>query len=126
MDKHQRVVWIDHHEARVFGVDDALFDEAKVLAPAQHVARHPKPATREHDHPEDMHRFLREVAAALETAGQILIVGPSTAKLELLRYLGREARATELKVVGVETVDHPTDGQLIAYARRYFRGPRPG
>ena len=23
-------------------------------------------------------------------------------------------------VVGVETVDHPSDGQLIAYARKYF------
>jgi hypothetical protein len=23
-------------------------------------------------------------------------------------------------VVGIETVDHPTDGQLIAYARKYF------
>lgn len=25
------------------------------------------------------------------------------------------------KVIGVETVDHPTDGQVLAYARRYFR-----
>jgi hypothetical protein len=26
----------------------------------------------------------------------------------------------EPKIVGVETVDHPTDGQLVAHARRYF------
>jgi hypothetical protein len=24
------------------------------------------------------------------------------------------------KVVGIETVDHPTDGQLLAYAKKYF------
>lgn len=24
------------------------------------------------------------------------------------------------KVVGVETVDHPSDAQLVAYARKYF------
>jgi hypothetical protein len=24
------------------------------------------------------------------------------------------------KVIGVETVDHPSDGQLVAYARKYF------
>jgi hypothetical protein len=24
-------------------------------------------------------------------------------------------------IVGVETVDHPSDGQLVAYARRYFK-----
>jgi len=23
-------------------------------------------------------------------------------------------------VVGVESIDHPTDGQLVAYARKYF------
>ena len=24
------------------------------------------------------------------------------------------------KVVGVETIDHPSDGQLVAHARKYF------
>ena len=24
------------------------------------------------------------------------------------------------KVVGIESVDHPSDGQLLAYARHYF------
>jgi hypothetical protein len=24
------------------------------------------------------------------------------------------------KVIGVETVDHPSDGQLVAYARKYL------
>jgi hypothetical protein len=26
----------------------------------------------------------------------------------------------EAKIVGVETVDHPTDRQLVAHARHYF------
>jgi hypothetical protein len=25
-------------------------------------------------------------------------------------------------IIGVETVDHPTDAQLVAYARQYFKG----
>jgi hypothetical protein len=25
------------------------------------------------------------------------------------------------KIVGTETVDHPTDNQLVAHARKYFR-----
>jgi hypothetical protein len=25
------------------------------------------------------------------------------------------------KIVGVETVDHPSDGQLVAHARHYFK-----
>jgi hypothetical protein len=26
------------------------------------------------------------------------------------------------KVVGIESADHPTSGQIVASARRYFRG----
>jgi hypothetical protein len=39
----------------------------------------------------------------------------------LLRYLHRHAPDVEAKVVGVETVDHPTDAQVLAYARARFR-----
>ena len=29
--------------------------------------------------------------------------------------------ALETKVVGIETVDHPSDGQLVAFAKKYFK-----
>jgi hypothetical protein len=29
-------------------------------------------------------------------------------------------RAAERKIVGIQTVDHPTDGRIIAHARKYF------
>jgi hypothetical protein len=28
--------------------------------------------------------------------------------------------ALEPKILGIETLDHPTDGQLVAYVRHYF------
>jgi hypothetical protein len=48
------------------------------------------------------------------------LLGPGIAKLEWVRYLHRHDPASEQKVVGLETVDHPTDHQIVAYARRYF------
>lgn len=56
----------------------------------------------------------------LEGADAVLIVGPSTAKLELFRYLHEHDRRIESKVVGVESADHPTDGEIVARARSYF------
>jgi stalled ribosome rescue protein Dom34 len=56
----------------------------------------------------------------LEGAREILVVGPGTAKLELIKYIHRHHRDLEARVVGVETVDHPSDGQLLGYARHYF------
>jgi stalled ribosome rescue protein Dom34 len=113
-------VWIDHHEARVFHVSPVGFDESVVKAPAHHVHRHPKGATDEHHHPDDMHHFFADVAKALDSAEKILLVGPSTAKLQFLRYLHKQAPALESRVVGIETADHPTDRQFIAHIKHHF------
>jgi hypothetical protein len=47
--------------------------------------------------------------------------GPSTAKLQFLKYVHAHEPKLEQRIVGMETVDHPTDAQLAAFARRYFR-----
>jgi stalled ribosome rescue protein Dom34 len=118
-------LWLDHQEARIFHVDRDGSDEAKIRSPHRHVHRHPKGPAEAHEHPEDRTHFFKEVAQALADAEQILVVGPSTAKLELLRYLHEHERALEARVVGLETVDHPTDAQLVAYVKHYFDVPAP-
>ena len=52
--------------------------------------------------------------------GRILVVGPSVTKLRFLRYAQEHDRALESRIAGIETVDHPTDRQIVAYARNYF------
>lgn len=114
-------VWIDHKEARIFRVDAETFDASTVKAPTHHIHKHPKSPQGAKDHPDDAKRFFHEVVHKLEGADAILIVGPSTAKLHLLKYMHEHAREIVPKVVGIETVDHPSDGQLIAHARAYFK-----
>jgi stalled ribosome rescue protein Dom34 len=113
-------VFIDHHEARVFHVALGGIDESALMAPRHHVHRHPKGGTAEHNHPEDIHHFFADVAKVLEGAEAILLLGPSTAKIEFLRYLHEHCPAIEPHVVGIETVDHPTDRQMIAHVKAYF------
>jgi stalled ribosome rescue protein Dom34 len=120
MSLRQTIVWIDHKEARIFGVNGEAPESATILAPQRHLHRHPKGATAESHHPHDARRFFHDVAGALEGAAQILLVGPSTAKLQFLRYVTAHSPALEAKIVGSETVDHPTDAQLVAHAKRYF------
>jgi stalled ribosome rescue protein Dom34 len=117
-------VWIDHREARIFHVSAETFDVATVATP-QHVhRRHPKGESGAKEHPDDAARFFHEVAGSLADSYHILLVGPSTAKLDFIRYLHTHDAALEARIVGIETVDHPTDGQLAAYARTYFKlGP---
>ncbi len=112
-------VWIDHVEARVFNIDAANVEALALHAPHHHVRRHPR-STAEHAHPSDSEHFYHDVARSLAEAKSVLVLGPSTAKLELMRHLHRHDAEIEKKIVGVETVDHPTDKQIVAYARKYF------
>ena len=118
----QVAVWIDHHDARVFHVGASVLDEASVAAPLHNIHnKHPRGPEGAHPHPDDLKRYLHDVVQALRGAEEILIVGPSTAKLELHRYMHKHDHLLEDKIIGVETVDHPTDGQLVAYAKTYFK-----
>ena len=48
------------------------------------------------------------------------MVGPSSAKLDFVRHVHQHDHTLTPKIVGVETLDHPTDPQLAAYVRHYF------
>ncbi len=117
MTVHHCAVWLDHQEARIF-----KFDGDTVAQTDLHPATHPEHHVRREAsaHPDDA-KFFHHIAENLRDAERILVVGPSTAKLGLLRHLHTHDKALEPKVVGVETVDHPTNPQLVAYAREYFK-----
>jgi stalled ribosome rescue protein Dom34 len=115
-------VWLDHKEARVFTFHSDSAAEASVSAPP-HNDHHKHTRGQEglKEHPEDTKRFYHDLVATLQDAAELLVVGPGSAKLEFIRYLHTHDHALEAKVIGVETVDHPSDGQIVAYANTYFK-----
>ena len=120
MTTRHAAVWIDHNEAKIFHLTPDGFDASTFEAPPRHVHRHQE-ATAERQHPADSARYYHEVARALEGVKEILVVGPATAKLEFVKHVHKHDRDLVDRIIGVETVDHPTDNQLVAHARRYFR-----
>ena len=50
-----------------------------------------------------------------------LITGPANAKTELVKHIHQHAPRQMNFIAGVETVDHPSDVSLVAYARKYFK-----
>ena len=117
MSSNHAAVWIDHHEAHIFHVDPLSFSVSTVEV-AHHVPRHPKSEAGRRNHPDDAPRFFLDVIRALENTTQLLVVGPSTAKNNFVDFVLEHAPS--LHVVGIETVDHPTDKQVAAHVRRYF------
>lgn len=118
------VIWIDQKEARIFEVDADKVEESMVSSPGRHIHRHANEIDlRVRNHPDDEHRYFREVAHALEGHGQVLLVGPAQTKLHFFRYVHEHDRQLEAKIVGIESADHPTDAQLVAHLRTYFHEP---
>eukprot|EP01037_Dinobryon_pediforme_P021096 gene21096-21875_t len=117
---YHAVVWIDHREARVFhfGRESA---ERIVIHPdhPSHHLHHKANSIGSGKSGED-HEFLHAVAEALVGSEAILITGPGSAKTELVKHIEAHDKAIAPKIVAVETVDHPTDKELVAHARSRF------
>ncbi len=115
------IVWIDHYEARVFHFSTT--DVEKVVLRPDHPARHihHKANSIGSGHAAEDHAFLQAVAQSFADAGAVLITGPSNAKTELVKHISQHDPNLMKIIVGTETVDHPSDPQLVAYAKRYFK-----
>ena len=118
------IVWIDHSQARIFHIGLSGEDEIVLhpRLPTQHL--HHKANTTGSGHAAPDARFMAHVLDAVREAGQILIIGPSTAKTELAKYFRNQDSKVGDRIVAVEAADHPSDGEIIAHARQYF-GMKP-
>jgi hypothetical protein len=117
---YHAVVWIDHREARVFHFNPTDV-ETLVLHP-DHPTRHihHKANSIGSGHAATSPDYLRDVAESVADAGAVLITGPANAKTELVEYIRLHNPRLGKAIAGVETVDHPSDAQLVAHARKYL------
>lgn len=107
------VVWIDHQRAQLMPFD-AEHVESKVLrAHSHHTRQHGSTVRTEHE-------FFGEVCDAIAPIPEVLVTGSRTALADLRHYVDKHRPSVAPRICGWEVVDHPTDGQLIALARRFF------
>jgi hypothetical protein len=117
------LVWIDRHEAKIFRFDSEISEATHHVLRGEHSPAHlhHKANSIGSGHVPVNHAYLEKVAVNIGDARAILIVGPSSAKQELYKHLERHHDALLSRVVGVETLDHPGDGPLLAHAAKAFR-----
>lgn len=117
---YHAVLWIDHHEARIihFNADSAEEKRIRPADPPRHL--HVKAGSTSGIHVTDAPQYYGKVAAALGDAHELLVAGPSTAKAEFVKYAHKHAPALIEKIAGIETLEHLSDNQLLAEARRFF------
>jgi stalled ribosome rescue protein Dom34 len=115
------IVWIDHAQAKVFHIGLSGEDEITLHPhlPTRHI--HHKANSIGSGHAGLDKEFFAQVMNAVADAGEILIMGPASAKTELAKYLRDKHPKVGEHIVAVEAADHPSDREIVAHARKHFK-----
>ena len=120
---HSRaVIWIDHLTAKIFSMGITGVSPSVVQAQSVAPDGHRKIKTIGSGHVPENPAFLEQVAKAVAACTEVLILGPGTEKTALLHHL---QSARPAMVLRGETIDHPTDAEIIALGRKHFRLDQP-
>ena len=112
MSTFHAVVWMDHHEAHVLMFDREHVESQRIKSRSHH--KHQGKAG-------DAAAFHADVAQALKGSHEVLLTGPGSARNEFRDWCQAHAKATAEAIVDSIATDHPTDNQLVALARQYFK-----
>jgi hypothetical protein len=118
MSHYHAIVWIDHLEARIFHftVEDAERIVVRSDSPDRHL--HHRAGSRTGNRAPDDHDFFEAVLGGLAGAREWIVVGPGTAKTAFVQHVARRHPLDATKIVHIESLDHPTDAELVRLARK--------
>lgn len=107
------VVWIDHHSAQVLQFDTEHVEAQKVKSHHHHTRQHGAGLRAEHE-------FYGDVCQALAGISEVLVTGSRQAMADFRHHVEKHRAPVAAQIVGYEAVDHPSENQLVAMARKYF------
>lgn len=114
------VVCIDHAQTLVLEFAQSGVTEHRIRATDRQGNIHHKGGTVGSGHSHDGKAYLAAVTEAMKPSHEILIVGHGTAKDELVSFIRDHVPALAPRIMGVETIDQLTTGEILAFAREYF------
>jgi hypothetical protein len=113
MTPSRALLHIDHHKAEVVRLD-AEHEQIQRINAHVHITRqHGSEVRTEHE-------FFAAVCDALAGITDILVVGSHIGQADFRHYVEGHRAQLATQIVGWQTIDHPSDGQLVAIAREYF------
>ena len=107
------VLKIDRRAAKIVHFDREQSHVETLLEKVAHTPQH-------HSGVRTAHEFLGAVCDALAGIPEVLVVGSHQAQADFRRFVDKHRPALNTRIVAWQTVNHPTEAQLVALARRYF------
>jgi len=113
MSLHHAVLLVDHKHAEVLQFDAEHLQAQKVKAHSHHTNQHGSEVRTEH-------AFFGEVCDALKGVHEVLVAGGHLAQTDFRHYVEKHRPQLVKHITGWETVDHPSERQLLALAKTHF------
>ncbi len=112
MSTFHAAVWMDHQAAHVLMFDREHVESQRVKSRSHH--KHQGKGG-------DAAAFFGDIAQSLSGTREVLLAGPGAARNEFRDWCQAHAKATAEVIVDSIATDHPSDKQLVALARQYFK-----
>lgn len=121
MQSNHVVVWLDHSEAHIIAFNREAAEAATIVHSSKHnVHQHQRGDRSNLGKAVADPEFYEDIITRIKAIPEWLIVGPAKAKLDFSKHLTNRHQNLVDHLIGLETVDHPSDGQLLAFAKKYF------
>lgn len=115
------IVWIDHAHAQIVHLDETAHEHHEIKNPHGKEHLHHRSGSVGAGRGHSCADFYDAVVAGLGKTAEIVVVGPAQAKHEFHKHVQSHHATMLTRIFGVEPMDHPSEGQLVAFARKYFR-----
>jgi hypothetical protein len=113
MSLYHAVALVDHRDAEILQFGAEQVQEEKVH-------QHFKSTREHHSGVRTEHEFFGQVCDALDGITEVLVTGGHTSLADFRHYVDKHRPLTAARIVGYQVVDHPTQNQLVALARKHF------
>ncbi|HSN18511.1 MAG TPA: hypothetical protein VLV87_09925 [Gammaproteobacteria bacterium] len=113
MPLHHAVLLLDHQHAKVLRLDSGHVQAQRLEAHSHHTRQHGSEVRTEHE-------FFGEVCDALKGVAEVLVAGNHQAQSDFRHYVEKHRPTVTKQIKAWETVDHPSDGQLLALAKKHL------
>lgn len=115
------VVWMDQKEAHTFCFNATDVEAVRTRSDSAFRKVHHKAGAIGSGHQKPDASYFEGIARTLSGVNEWILLGPGEAKNQFSKYLKDHRPAVDGTLVAVEAADHPTDAEVVAYARRHFK-----
>jgi stalled ribosome rescue protein Dom34 len=102
---------MDHSESHVLMFDKEHMERELIKSKSHH---------KHQSKTQDLVAFFKSVSDALALTHEVLLTGPGSTRVEFQEWCKTHAPETAKRIVDCIRSDHPSDGQLVAMAKKYF------